>query len=265
MERNPHCRAGGAGGSCQRHARGYTPTEAGEELLRIATVVDDQFSDMMERIESARSEISGQLVITTIPVIDRFVMPAIAAYQALHPKLQVLYHSDVRTYHLAHGEAHVALRAGTKPNHPDNVVSQLFDTYQGLFASPSYVARYGLPKDEADLINHRFVVAEAEGVRAPFHQWLSARVPEENFAMRTSQVSAAYLGVQAGLGIGFLNRDQENDDMIEVFPDLSPKEWCSRIWLVTHVDLHRSPKVQSFTRFLQERAKAQEKNGSVLL
>ena len=30
----------------QRHARGYTPTEAGQDLLRVAQTTDDQFSQV---------------------------------------------------------------------------------------------------------------------------------------------------------------------------------------------------------------------------
>jgi hypothetical protein len=32
--------------------------------------------------------------------------------------------------------------------------------------------------------------------------------------------------------------------------------WSSRIWLITHVDLHRTAKVQSFTGSLKAAAKA---------
>jgi len=33
-------------------------------------------------------------------------------------------------------------------------------------------------------------------------------------------------------------------------------EWTSDLWLVTHVDLHRTPKVQTFLKFLKAEAKA---------
>ena len=239
----------------QRHARGYTPTEAGEELLRIANLVDDQLAEMMDRIESARGTVSGQLVVTTTPVVDRLVMPAIGRFQSLHPKLKVIYHSDVRTYHLAYGEAHVALRSGPEPNHPDNVVSRLHDARHALYAAPSYVERYGQPTTEAELAQHRFVVAEPDQLRAPFHRWLADRVPDANFVFRIGQVSAAYLALQSGVGIGFLNHMVENEGMVPILPDLDPPEWRTPIWMVTHVDLHRSSKVQSFTRFMHEAAK----------
>lgn len=46
-----------------------------------------------------------------------------------------------------------------------------------------------------------------------------------------------------------------------VLSDLHPPEWTVPnwtvpIWSVTHVDLHRSPKVQSLTRFIQQETKS---------
>ena len=35
-------------------------------------------------------------------------------------------------------------------------------------------------------------------------------------------------------------------------------EWAAQLWLVTHMDLHRTTKVQSFLTFLKERAAAWE-------
>jgi DNA-binding transcriptional LysR family regulator len=40
--------------------------------------------------------------------------------------------------------------------------------------------------------------------------------------------------------------------LIEVMP--SQKEWTAPLWLVTHVDLHRTTKVQAFLKFLKEKA-----------
>ena len=64
--------------------------------------------------------------------------------------------------------------------------------------------------------------------------------------------------VSAGAGIGFV-ADYERKaapDLIEVFP--AQEAWSVDLWLVTHVDLHRSTKVQAFSAFLKERVKAME-------
>jgi DNA-binding transcriptional LysR family regulator len=50
----------------QRHARGYTPTEAGEDLLRVAQATDDQFSQLAGRIKGRGNDVSGELVVTSL-------------------------------------------------------------------------------------------------------------------------------------------------------------------------------------------------------
>jgi hypothetical protein len=42
-------------------------------------------------------------------------------------------------------------------------------------------------------------------------------------------------------------------DLVEMLPPL--EEWAPKIWLVTHMDLHRTAKVQSFVRFLKDQVK----------
>ena len=56
-------------------------------------------------------------------------------------------------------------------------------------------------------------------------------------------------------GIGFLPVLQAKDDpnLIEVIP--SREEWSGPLWLVTHVDLHRTTKVQAFLTHLKDEAK----------
>ncbi len=235
----------------QRHARGYTTTEAGAELLRTADLVDAQFTQMLGRIETAGEDISGQLIVTALPSLERYVLPAIGRFQAAHPHLQVHYRSDERAYEMASGEAHVALRTGPRPDHPDYVVSHLADFRAALFCARSYAETHGRPETPGDLAAHRLIAAEGDYARAPFQQWLSAHVPDESVVLRTPQASVAYWAVVLGLGIGFLNRAAPDTGLIELFPDLSPPEWVMPLWLVTHVDLHRSNKVGSFARFMQ--------------
>lgn len=239
----------------QRHSQGYTPTEAGEELLRTASSVDDQLTHMMGRIEDAQSRISGQLVLTAVPGFDFSIMPVLARYQQQYPQVELIYFSDARQFALSRGEAHVALRAGPKPAEPDDIVSHLWDSVPGLYASHDYIARHGLPENLEDLGRHRFVVGNEAFARAPFNQWLLARLPDEAVVLRTPQVAAIYAAILNGVGIGFLPTRLAPPATVLVLPDLRPPEWTVPVWMVTHVDLHRSPKVQSLTRFIQQETK----------
>jgi len=62
--------------------------------------------------------------------------------------------------------------------------------------------------------------------------------------------------VKAGLGLGFLPVTQARQDGF-VTVMRSPQEWWSPIWCVTHVDLHRAPKVHALVRHLKTWGKKQ--------
>lgn len=239
----------------QRHARGYTPTEAGRDLLTVAQAADEQFVQLANRIKGHGETVQGELIVTSIAGIADLLVPVLAGFQAQHPQLVVRFLTDMRLFRLDYGEAHVAIRAGAAPEEPDNVVQPLVRIRTGLYAARSYVDAHGLPASEEELAAHRFIVADSEAARAPFYRWLREHVPETALTFRTGEPQAMEQALRQGAGIGFLSafRAHGDDSLVEV---MAPRpEWESPLWLVTHVDLHRTRKVQAFLAHLKEAAK----------
>lgn len=238
----------------QRHARGYTPTEAGQELLKVAQTTEEQFSQLVSRIKGHGETVSGELVVTSINGVSALLTPIFAAFQEAHPAVTIRFISDMRVFRLDYGEAHVAIRAGGAPQEPDNVVQPLVTMHMGLFASKSYIARHGHAQTVAEMASHRFVGADDSGNRAPFYRWMQAHVPPQSVVYRASDTSAVLDAIRGGIGMGFVNtRSARDDDMlVQIMPPLP--EWVAPLWIVTHVDLHRSLKVQSFLAILKAHA-----------
>jgi DNA-binding transcriptional LysR family regulator len=239
----------------QRHARGYTATEAGQDLLRVAQATDDQFNQLAGRIKGRGNDVSGDLVVTSLIDIAPRLAPVLAAFQAEYPEVVVRYLIGERLFRLEYGEAHVAIRAGAVPDQPDNVVQQFEELRMGLFASRAYVERHGAPKKLEDFAAHRFVGHDSDESRAPFEQWLRRTIPLSALTFRSSDTRALEAAIVAGAGIGFLPvlEARRNPALVEVFEQQD--EWSGPMWLVTHVDLHRTTKVQTFLSFLKARAK----------
>ncbi|GAB4309409.1 MAG: LysR family transcriptional regulator [Roseovarius sp.] len=239
----------------QRHARGYTPTEAGEDLLRVAQATDDQFSQLAGRIKGHGNNVKGELVVTSLGGLSHLLVPVLAEFQRLHPEIVVRFLTGERLFRLEYGEAHVAIRAGSPPEQPDNVVQPFHRQAVTLFASQGYAARHGLPQAPDDYPRHRFVGADDPKSRAPFARWLREAVPAACIVFRSDDVHAQWRAIREGAGIGFMSRLQaaEIGGLVEVTPPR--EEWSAPLWLVTHMDLHRTPKVQAFLRFLKERAR----------
>ncbi|MFB9150027.1 LysR family transcriptional regulator [Roseovarius ramblicola] len=239
----------------QRHARGYTPTEAGDDLLRVAQATDDQFHQLAGRIKGRGNEVSGELVVTSIGGLSHLLAPVLADFQQDYPDLVVRYLTGDRLFRLEYGEAHVAVRAGSAPEQPDNVVRPFFRQDFALYASEGYVARHGMPAGCEDFGRHRFVGADDPEARAPFQRWLKQAVPADNIVFRSGDVHAQRNAILAGAGIGFASVLQaaEVPGLVQVLPPRS--EWAAPLWLVTHMDLHRTTKVQAFLSFLKARAR----------
>ncbi|TYB90833.1 LysR family transcriptional regulator [Oceaniovalibus sp. ACAM 378] len=240
----------------QRHARGYTATEAGTDLLQVAQATDDQFIQLAGRIRGRGASVTGELVVTSIAMLSPLLNPVMIRFQRDHPGLIVRFLTDDRVFRLEYGEAHVAIRAGAAPEGGDNVVQPFVHDRFALYGSKDYLALNGAPESDEDLANHKFVVADGMDSKAPFFRWLFDRVPQASLSFRATDGRVMRDAIQMGAGLGFLSSYEARllPDLVQVMPPRP--EWRAQLWLVTHVDLHRTMKVQSFLAYLKDAAKS---------
>ncbi|MDS9467501.1 LysR family transcriptional regulator [Paracoccus sp. MBLB3053] len=228
----------------QRHTRGYALTEAGRLLLEAGAAAEARFSQMAARIAGTGERIEGEVTVTSLPGLSEMVMPRLARLMLAHPGLRLGYVTDLRLFRLDAGEAHVAIRAGARPTEPDYVVSEMCRLPGRLYASAEYLARHG---PVGDLAQHRFIMSGHETARAPHSRWMAEHLPAAQVVMVSNDSDARASAVHMGLGLGWLMPKQAQG-LVEI---MSLPEWESRLWLVTHVDLHRTPKVQATLKALR--------------
>ncbi|GLQ35823.1 LysR family transcriptional regulator [Amylibacter marinus] len=233
-----------------RHARGFTPTDLGASLLRSAEETDARFAQLARQAQRQSQTLSGEFTITSLNTMAPYLLPAIHEFTTQHPEVRVHFITGDKIVKLELGEADVALRVGRQPDDPDNVVRAFGGIQLGLFAAQKYIDAHGLPPSEHSFAHHHFVGGAQPDPRPPFLRWLHECVPASALRFRSQDNALRAAAVSAGLGIGFLpRRDAIHDpDLTEVMPPRP--EWQTPIWLVTHVDLHRTPKVQAFLKIL---------------
>ena len=229
----------------QRHARGYTLTETGRDLLEIANRADEMFTDLAGRSRGREGRLSGTLIVTALGSVAQLITPALRDFHLAHPEIALEFIAGAQLARLEHGEAHVAFRAGPRPQTPDYVV-QLFRRFRfGLYASQDYVDRAGRP-DGDHLDGHAFIGSVGEPSPLPFKGWMDAHIPSSALALTTTDQQVVYSAICDGMGIGFVaeHRAAGQRDLVEIIPPSDA--WSSALWIVTHVDLHRTAKVQAF-------------------
>ena len=234
-----------------RHAKGFTPTELGLELLRVADATDEQFATLQRTARAQSGGLSGDIVVTALDVVSLDVFPAIESFAREHPNVSVCLVGSWNILKLEYGEAHIAIRMGKRPDAPDNVVLPFRQHRMGLYAANSYVAQHGVPRKKSEYKSHRFIGPKHGKPQAKYLAWMLDAVPKENIGIRTDQPIVSRDAILAGLGIGFLPQHvaRRLEGVTEV---LKPRaEWVVGSWIVTHVDLHRSDKVQAFLKHLK--------------
>ncbi|MCA8879488.1 MAG: LysR family transcriptional regulator [Rhodobacteraceae bacterium] len=239
----------------QRHARGYTPTEAGADLLQVAQATDDQFTQLAGRLRGRGESVTGELVVTSLGGFAPLLVPALARFQAAHPEVVTRFLTGERLFRLEYGEAHVAVRAGSVPDQPDNVVQRLGRSATALFATQGYLDRYGRPDLEGDLSAHVFVGPDDAESRAPAFRWLNEHVRRDRVVFRSGDGRALKYAMLNDVGLGFLSvwEAAQHPELVQIC--MPRDEWSAPLWLVTHVDLHRTAKVQAFLRHIKDEAK----------
>ena len=239
----------------QRHSRGYTATEAGRDLLQVAQATDDQFAQLAGRLRGQGSGVTGELKVTALPRLTDLLVPILTRFQVAHPGLSVRHLSGTRVFRLEYGEAHIAIRAGAAPEEADNVVQPFIKQGIVMVAAKSYIEAHGRPQSPDKLTGHLFVGAESHTTRAPYYIWLSERIDDDQIVFRTNDERATAAAINEGAGIGFVGRSE-----VPSYPNLEvlfddELSLDVPLWIVTHVDLHRSPKVQTFLKYLKSEAK----------
>ena len=157
---------------------------------------------------------------TTLSGLAPLLSPSLIKFQAAHPELIVRLLTGERVFRLEYGEAHVAVRAGPKPDEPDNVVQDFIPQRGGMYAARSYVEAHGVPTTEADIKRHRWICHDSDAARAPFDRWIRENVPPENIVFRATEAWVMQRALLDGAGIGFMPvfLAAKHPDLVQVLP-----------------------------------------------
>ena len=234
-----------------RHARGYTLTELGEDVLQVARKTEELIDDLAGRINGSKAAVEGELKLTILEPFAELLMKPISDFRAKNPNCVVNLDVSENLAQLEYGEAHIALRAGPKPDHLDYVVSKFAQISFNLYAHDSYVQKFGMPKEASNFGGHQFVLPPSFGGHLSVRQWVKNIARPNMIALSSQHVDVNFKAVFAGVGMGVIedHKVKTHGGFHRVLP--INKEWSVPIWLVTHVDLHRTEKVQAMLRCIK--------------
>jgi DNA-binding transcriptional LysR family regulator len=238
-----------------RHARGLILTEQGELLYRTAHEVFAKLAMAEAQLSESKDRPKGQLkVTTTVALGSTWLTPRMGEFLEVYPDVTVDLLLDDRELDLSMREADVAIRMAP-PRQPELIQRHLMTVHMHVYASPTYIKRYGLPKSADELENHK-VIVYGEETRPP--------VPDTNWLLRlgvkgegrrrpcltVNNVYAIQRAAEAGLGLAALPEFivLGNSNLVRVLPEIEGPRIDA--YFVYPEELRNSKRIQVFRDFL---------------
>jgi DNA-binding transcriptional LysR family regulator len=233
---------------------GYRLTEAGQELLGAAGVVEAGVTAFKARVDRRSNQLSGTIRVTTNETFaNLLLMPSLAEFNRRHPDLRIDVLVEDRMMDLVKGEAEVALRGAYSAGKGAIVGRRLHDLPWSVYCSRDYVQRHGgTAPAMGDLAEHA-AIGGVGGVGAmPGPRWLEEKAGK--VATRSNNLTSMLAATRSGMGLAALPcvvGDPEAD-LVVCFH--LPKTFTATLWLVTRTELRNNPLVKTFGAYMAERA-----------
>jgi DNA-binding transcriptional LysR family regulator len=236
----------------QRTPRGLILTDAGDAVLTGARRVEAEALAIERQAEAAQVALTGTVRLSLTEGLGARWLPGkLAAFHAAYPGVCIEILVDNRPLNLLRREADIAVRM-FRPDQPDLIAKQVGVLKMGLYGAKDYVARRGTPMHLADLQTHDHVgFDEAMRVR-PEIQRLESYFRPERIVHRSSSFLGQLEATAAGIGLGVHDCVLADPDprLVRLLPRLidHPME----IWLATHADMRRTPRMRAVFDFLAD-------------
>ena len=155
----------------QRTTRRLVLTEFGASLLEHARKVAEEVASAAAMVLHRQAEPSGRLRISMPADFAALIMmPTMTAFMARYPAITVELDLSPRRVDLVGENFDLAIRMGALPDDVNLVARQIMRQRFGLYASPDYLARRGMPQHPDALLEHdTLCLRRQNGDTVPWH------------------------------------------------------------------------------------------------
>jgi molybdate transport repressor ModE-like protein len=234
----------------ERKPGGYQLTTQGQRLLESARQVEASVGTLQRQVATFEPGITGHVRLTSHVTVGQRIIKSgfLDRFHLDHPGITVELIMEQRTLDLSKGEADIAIRGGDHGNGA-LVGKKIAEVPWGIYASHSFVKRYGRPSTPAEIENFSVVELVDEIADLPAARWMKLNAPKARSAARCSNVPSVHLAIKAGAGIAplpavYAAGDKELVCVLGPVPELNYP-----IFLLSHKDLRTVPRVSAVFEF----------------
>lgn len=240
-----------------RHPKGLSLTPQGEILLEASHRIFKELEEVEERMMGEDRKPEGALRVTT-PAgwISSLLIRVVKDFLEENPKIRLIIKSLDTIPDFSRNETDVAMLPFV-PDTPDVKADHLMTLHLQLYASPTYLQKFGVPKKPADLMHHRLIsYGELDHPIENINWHLSLGMPEGKKHEPYMTVNNLYYAGETGYGIITLAEENvllQEGKLIPVLPDIMGP--VIEAYCVYPSRLENSKRVRAFCHYLQQVAR----------
>jgi DNA-binding transcriptional LysR family regulator len=209
--------------------------------------MEDEVLALARDIAGRDHRLTGHLRVACSETLAyRQLTPHLAAFRNAHPGIVVELTIDNRILNLTRREADVALRP-VRPKEGDLWGRKLADVAWAIYGARAYLKGRRVARRVRDLGAHMLIGWDETAMGIRVAEWFATVAPPSSVTYRTNSLVNQLNAAKAGIGLAALPcylGDPESE-LARALPDPIP-ELAGELWIVTHVDLRRTARVQAF-------------------
>ena len=233
-------------------------TESGQVFCQHVKALLEEMEAAEAAIQSRKTALSGRITMSCSVGVAQFaIKEMVLKFLAGHPKIELVQQVTNQNIDLVSSGIDVAIRAHTDTLPDSSIIQRYLTTVSWhLFASPSYLARTGIPTSPYDLFKRQSLKVGWQPVSGHWtlqdREGLKTTVPF-NPQLCSDDMSTLKSAAIEGLGIVSLpaylcRKEIANSSLVRVLPN-----WISgkaELSLLTPSRKGQSPSVRKFSDFL---------------
>ncbi len=233
-----------------RTAAGYLLTDAGEHVLPAAETMERAAAGIDTRVRETTGRMFGRVRLALAPEFaSHWLAPHLPGFRARHPDTDLQILVGTRQRDLSRGEAELAVQS-PRPRQVGLVASRIARTTLCLYASKALASTRKLQirnVESAPDLPLLAYIAELQLLQSA--EWFQPVLSSRRVVVESNSTHALLAAARASAGVAVLPRfvARSHDDLVQVSEPVSTLD----VWLVTHPEFRRDPKVRAAADFLR--------------
>ena len=233
-----------------RTTTGYLLTPQGKNVVASAETMERAAIAVAGRAREGSGAVAGRVRLALAPEFaSHWLAPELPTFRAKHPHIELQILVGTRERDLTRGEAELSIQS-PRPRQQGLVAVRIAHTTAALYASKALIGSGRLWVDSVEALrDFSLLVYTSPYQMLQQAKWFQTILSSAAIGLETNSTHTLLAAARAGTGVAVLPRfvARQDDQLIAVSDNVAEHD----VWLITHPEFRRDPKVRATADFLK--------------